>query len=121
MDEMRGVSAAHAQKMRSKGNGVCSQSTLKVSSCDSGTKSSLGLNCYCTKVYICTKTSTRSCSASATDAAKYPTSIYSDFEYQYTALPIIFIALHQRVEKGRENDQRVPRMATRNPNSPISI
>jgi len=32
-----------------------SQLTLKVLSCDSGTKSSLGLNCYFTAVYIGTK------------------------------------------------------------------
>src|SRR6267142_4242377 len=56
MDEMRGVSAVHMHKeFRSKGNGVHSQSTLNVSSCDSGTKLSLGLNCYCTGVFICTK------------------------------------------------------------------
>jgi len=67
------------------------------------------------------KTSTRSHSASATDAAKYPTCVYLDFEYQYTALPIVFVVLHQKVTKGRENDQRVPRMATHNPNSPIFI
>src|SRR6267142_524754 len=62
-----------------------SQLTLKVISCDSGTKSSLGLNCYFTAVYISTETDTRSCSASATDAASYPTYAYSGFEYQYTA------------------------------------
>jgi len=32
-----------------------SQQTLKVSSCNSGTKLSLGLNCYFTAIYICTK------------------------------------------------------------------
>src|SRR6266850_2474620 len=65
------------------------------------------------------KTSTRSRSASATNAAKYPTCAYLDFEYQYTALSIVLVALRQRVTKGKENNQRVPRMATRNPNSPI--
>jgi len=40
------------------------------------------------------KTSTRSHSASATNAAKYPTCTYSDFEYQYTALSIILV--HQQ-------------------------
>src|SRR6267142_1214198 len=107
--------------MRSEGNDSNSQQTLKVLSCDSGTKSSLGLNCYCTRIYIHTKTSTRSHSASATDAAKYPTCLYSDFKYQYTALLIVFIVLRQRSTQGKENDQRVPRMATRNPHSPISI
>jgi len=67
------------------------------------------------------KTSTRSCSASATNAAKYPTCIYSDFEYQYTALPIIFVVLHQRIAMGIANNQRVPGMATHIPNSPISV
>ena|SRR6266850_3999669 len=71
--------------------------TLNDISCNLGTELSLGLNCYCTGVYICTKTNTRSRSASATDAAKYLICIYSDFEYQYTALPIVFIALRQRV------------------------
>ena len=66
------------------------------------------------------KTSTRSHSASATNAAKYPTYTYLDFEYQYTALSIVLVALHQRVTKGKENNQRVPRMATCNLNSPIS-
>jgi len=66
------------------------------------------------------KTSTRSHSTSATNAAKYPTCAYSDFKYQYTALSIILVALCQRVAKGKENNQRVPRMATCNPNSPIS-
>src|SRR6267142_2792875 len=65
------------------------------------------------------KTSTRSHSTSATNAAKYPTCAYSDFKYQYTALSIVLVALCQRVTKGKENNQRVPRMATHNPNSPI--
>jgi|SRR6266850_538564 len=95
--------------------------TLNEDSCDLGTKLSLGLNCYCTGVFIHTKTSTRSHSASATDAANYPTCVYLDFEYQYTALPIVFVALHQRIAKGREDNQRVPRMATHIPNSPISV
>jgi len=47
--------------------------------------------------------------------------MYSYFEYQYTALAIVFIALHQRNAKGKENNQRVPRMATHIQNSPISI
>src|SRR6266850_4141014 len=86
MDEVKGVSAVHVHKrMRSEGMIALSQLTLKVISCDSGTKSSLGLNCYFTVVYISTETDTRSCSASATDAASYPTYAYSDLEYQYTA------------------------------------
>jgi len=51
----------------------------------------------------------------------YSTCIYLDSEYQYTALPIVFVVLHQRIAKGRENDQRVPGMATCNLNSPIFI
>src|SRR6266850_1120551 len=62
-----------------------SQQTLTMSSCDLGTKSSLGLNCYFIVVYISTKSDTRSHSASATDAASYPTYVYSSSEYQYTA------------------------------------
>ena len=98
----RGLSSGCAQGVRSDGNESYSQQTLKVSSCDLGTKSSLGPNCYCTRVYIHTKTSTRSCSASATDAAKYPTCLYSDFEYQYTASLIVFVVLHQRINRKRE-------------------
>jgi len=59
--------------------------TLNGISCDSRTKSSLGLNCYFTEVFICTKTDTRNHSTSATDAASYPTYVYLGFEYQYTA------------------------------------
>jgi len=59
--------------------------TLNDDSCDLGTKSSLGLNCYCIGVFICTKTDTKSRSASATNAASYSTYVYSCFEYQYTA------------------------------------
>jgi len=81
----RGLSSVCAQRMRSKGMVTIQPMTLNDIDCDSRTKLSLGLNCYCTGVYICTKTSTRSCSASATDAAKYPTCIYLYFEYQYTA------------------------------------
>src|SRR6266850_6497753 len=97
----RGLSSGCAQGVRSDGNESYSQQTLKVSSCDLGTKSSLGPNCYCTRVYIHTKTSTRSCSASATDAAKYPTCLYSDFEYQYTASLIVFVVLCQRINRKR--------------------
>src|SRR6266850_4532499 len=107
--------------MRSKGNGVCSQSTLKVSSCNLRTKLSLGLNCYLYRGLYTYKTSTRSHSTSGTNGAKYLTCIYLDSEYQYTALPIIFIVLCQRITKGRENNQRVPGMATHNLNSPISV
>src|SRR6267142_3660772 len=90
-----------------------SQQTLKMSSCDLGTKSSLGLNCYFTAVFIHTKPSTRSYSTSATDAANYPTYIYSHSEYQNTALPIVLLALRQRYETRQETSQRVPGMATR--------
>src|SRR6266850_2337146 len=90
-----------------------SQQTLRMSSCDLGTKSSLGLNCYFTVVYISTKTDTRSCSASATGAASYPTYIYSYSEHQNTALPIVLLALRQRYKTREETSQRVPGMATR--------
>src|SRR6267142_1474018 len=90
-----------------------SQQTLTMNSCDLGTKSSLGLNCYFTAVYISTKTNTRSCSASATGAASYPTYVYSYSEYQYTAPPIVLLALRQRYETRQETSQRVPGMATR--------
>jgi len=50
----RGLSSACTQGMRSNGNESNSQQTLKVISCDSGTKSSLELNCYFTMVYIST-------------------------------------------------------------------
>src|SRR6266850_4740918 len=90
-----------------------SRQTLRMSSCNLGTKLSLGLNCYFTAVYISTETDTRSCSASATDAASYPTYIYSYFEYQNTAPPIVLLALCQRYETRQETSQRVPGMATR--------
>jgi len=51
----RGLSSAHAQGMRLSGNESNSQQTLTMISCDSGTKSSLGLNYYFTAVYISTK------------------------------------------------------------------
>jgi len=51
----RGLSSACAQGMRLNGNESNSQQTLIMISCDSGTKSSLGLNCYCTGVFIHTK------------------------------------------------------------------
>src|SRR6266850_6767764 len=107
--------------MRSEGNDSYSQQTLKMSSCDSGTKSSLGLNCYCTGVFIHTKTSTRSCSASATDAANYHTYVYSDFKYQYTAWPIVFVALHQRIKRGRRERSEGSRNGNLHSDSPISI
>src|SRR6267142_1086637 len=90
-----------------------SPQTLKMNSCDLGTKSSLGLNCYFTAVYIVQKTDTSSCSASATDAASYHTYIYSYFEYQDTAPQIVLLALRQRYETRQETSQRVPGMATR--------
>jgi len=70
--------------------------TLNDDSCNLGTKSSLGLNCYFYSSLYKYKTDTRSHSASATEAASYPTYVYSDFEYQYTAQSIVFVALHQR-------------------------
>src|SRR6266850_1741031 len=90
-----------------------SQQTLTMSSCDLGTKSSLGLNCYFTAVYISTETDTSGCSASASDAASYHTYIYSYSEYQDTAPPIVLLALRQRYETRQETNQRVPGMATR--------
>src|SRR6266850_3393364 len=100
------------------GNRSNSQQTLRMSSCDLGTKSSLGLNCYFTAVYIVQKTNTSGCSASATDAASYHTYIYSYFKYQNTAPPIVLLALHQRYEMRQETSQRVPGMATRIPTIP---
>src|SRR6266850_7680545 len=44
----RGLSSARAQGMRLNGNDSNSQQTLKVSSCDLGTKSSLGPDSYFT-------------------------------------------------------------------------
>src|SRR6267142_2852284 len=85
----RGLSSARARGIDRWGIEPNSQQTLRMSSCDLGTKSSLGLNCYFTAVYISTKSNTRSCSASATDAASYPTYIYSYSEYQNTAPPIV--------------------------------
>jgi len=97
MDEVKGVSAVRVHKrMRSEGNVALSQLTLKTISCDSGTKSSLGLNCYFTVVYISTETDTRSHSASATDAASYPTYVYLSSKYQYTAQSIVLLVLRQR-------------------------
>src|SRR6266850_4692667 len=90
-----------------------SQQTLTMNSCDSGTKSSLGLNCYFTAVYISTETDSSGHSASATDAASYHTYIYSYSEYQNTAPPIVLLALRQRYETRQETSQRVPGMATR--------
>src|SRR6266850_1099153 len=90
-----------------------SQQTLTMNGCDSGTKSSLGLNCYFTAVYISTKTYTSGCSASVTDAMSYHTCIYSYFEYPDTAPPIVLLALRQRYETRQETSQRVPGMATR--------
>src|SRR6267142_4410131 len=107
--------------MRSDGNDSNSQQTLKVLSCDSGTKSSLGLNCYCTGVFIHTKTSTRSHSASATDADNYPTYVYSNFEYQYTARPIVFIALHQRIKRSRRERSEGSKNGNPHSDSPISV
>jgi len=69
---------------------------LTMSGCDLGTKSSLGLNCYFTAIYISTKTDTRSRSASATDAASYPTYVYLYSEYQYTAQSAVLLVLRQR-------------------------
>jgi len=97
MDEVKGVSAVHAHKRWGlRGMIALSQLTLKVISCDSGTKSSLGLNCYFIVVYIGTKTDTRSHPASATDTASYPTYVYLGFEYQYTAQSVVLLVLHQR-------------------------
>src|SRR6267142_1709768 len=84
-----------------------SQQTLTMNGCDSGTKSSLGLNCYFTAVYISTKTYTSGCSASVTDAMSYHTCIYSYFEYPDTAPPIVLLALRQRYETRQETSQRV--------------
>src|SRR6266850_3629701 len=50
----RGLSSVCAQKMRSKGIWTIQPMTLNGISCNSRTKSSLGLNCYFTAVYICT-------------------------------------------------------------------
>jgi len=56
MDEVKGVSAVRVHKeVRLNGNESNSQQTLTMISCDSGTKLSLGLNCYFTVVYISTK------------------------------------------------------------------
>src|SRR6267142_7163948 len=90
-----------------------SQQTLTMNSCDSGTKSSLGLNCYFTAVYISTKTDASICSASATDATSYHTYAYAYSKYQNTAPPIVLLALRQRYETSQETSQRVPGMATR--------
>jgi len=67
------------------------------------------------------KTDTRSRSASATDAASYPTYVYLDFEYQYTAQPIVFVALRQRFASSQGDGQRVPGMVTHIRNDPISV
>src|SRR6267142_2820442 len=99
--------------MRSLENRTNSRQTLRMSSCDLGTKSSLGLNCYFTAVYITTETDTSGCSTSAIDAASYHTYIYSYFEYQNTAPPIVLLALRQRYETRQETSHRVPGMATR--------
>src|SRR6267142_6104248 len=77
----RGLSSAWAWGIDRWGIELNSRQTLRMSSCDLGTKSSLGLNCYFTAVYISTKTDTRSCSASATGSASYPTYVYSYSEY----------------------------------------
>jgi len=97
MDEVKGVSAVRAHKgWGQMGIEPNSQQTLTMNSCNLGTKLSLGLNCYFTAIYISTKTNTRSHSASATDAASYPTYVYSYSEYQYTAQSTVLLALHQR-------------------------
>src|SRR6266850_1177476 len=108
----RGLSSAHTRGIDHWGIVPNSRQTLRMSSCDLGTKSSLGLNCYFTAVYISTKPGTRSCSTSATDAASYLTYIYSHSEYQNTAPPIVLLALRQRYETRQETSQRVPGMAT---------
>ena len=90
MNKVKGVSVLRAHKgWDHRGIEPNSRQTLRMSSCDLRTKSSLGLNCYFTAVYISTKTDTRSCSASATSAASYPTYVYLYSEYQYTAQSIV--------------------------------
>src|SRR6266850_641247 len=109
----RGLSSAHTRGIDRWGIKPNSRQTLRMNSCDLGTKSSLGLNCYFTAVYISTETDTSGCSVSATDAASYHTYIYSYLEYQNTAPPIVLLALCQRYETRQETTQRVPGMATR--------
>ena len=58
---------------------------LDDTSCNSRTKSSLGLNCYYTAVYILLKTGTRSRSLSASKSARYRTREYTLYQYLYTA------------------------------------
>src|SRR6267142_2619204 len=114
MNELKGVSAVRAHKgIDRKGIESNSRQTLRMNSCDLGTKSSLGLNCYFTAVYIVTETDSSGYSASATDAASYHTYIYPYSEYSDTALPIVLLALRQRYETRQETSQRVPGMATR--------
>jgi len=52
----RGLSSARAQRMRSEGNVALSQLTLKMISCNLGTKSSLGPDSYFTGGLIYSKT-----------------------------------------------------------------
>src|SRR6267142_2140902 len=51
----RGLSSVRARGIDRWGIEPNSWQTLRMSSCDLGTKSSLGLNCYFTAVYISTK------------------------------------------------------------------
>src|SRR6267142_6534442 len=51
----RGLSSARARGIDRWGIEPNSRQTLRMSSCDLGTKSSLGLNCYFTVVYISTE------------------------------------------------------------------
>src|SRR6267142_3164759 len=52
----RGLSSARARGIDRRGIEPNSRQTLRMSSCDLGTKSSLGLNCYFTATYISTET-----------------------------------------------------------------
>jgi len=117
----RDLSSACAQKMRSDGNDSNSQQTLEVISCNSGTKLSLGPNCYFTAVYISTKL-TLGVALLVPPMPLVIIHMYTCISSISTLLSlIVLLALHQRYAWIQGDGQRVPGMATHIRNDPISV
>src|SRR6267142_3976716 len=109
----RGLSSAHTRGIDHWGIEPNSRQTLRMSSCDLGTKSSLGLNCYFTAVYISTKP-TLGVVLLASPVLLVILHMYTR-ALSISTLPqsIVLLALRQRYISKQESSQRVPGMATR--------
>jgi hypothetical protein len=109
---------------RLRGNGRCrggSQQcvgTMGSKSCDSRTKSSLELNCYCTSGLYTYKTSTRSRTTSATNSERYRTYKQMSHKYSTQLRPVYRQSSIRGCECNGAAKHRGPRMVTHNPVSP---